>query len=56
MKGKSIQEIGVKCVNAKFRIGLTGTMPKNEADFLTIVGYLGPVIHKIMSKELIDKV
>lgn len=55
MKGKSIQEIGVKCVNAKFRIGLTGTMPKNEADFLTIVGYLGPVIHKIMSKELIDK-
>lgn len=55
MKGKSIQEIGAKCVNAKFRIGLTGTMPKNEADFTTIVGYLGPVIHKIMSKELIDK-
>ena len=30
-------------------------MPDNEADFNTVIGYLGPVIHKVMSKELIDK-
>jgi len=55
MQGKSISEIGKKCSKAKFRIGLTGSMPDNEADFNTVVGYLGPVIHKVMSKELIDK-
>lgn len=55
MKGKSISEIGKKCSKADFRIGLTGTMPENEADFSAVVGYLGPVIHKVMSKELIDK-
>ena len=55
MQGKSISEIGKKCSKAKFRIGLTGSMPDNEADFNTVIGYLGPVIHKVMSKELIDK-
>lgn len=55
MTGKSIQSIASKCVNASFRIGLTGTMPKNEADLYNIVGYLGQVIHKIMSIELIEK-
>ena len=55
MQGKSLSEIGRKCVNAKFRIGLTGTMPQNEADFNTVVGYLGPVIQQVKSKELIEK-
>jgi superfamily II DNA or RNA helicase len=55
MQGKSISEIGRKCVGASFRIGLTGTLPENEADFHTVTGFLGPVIHKVMSKELMDK-
>lgn len=55
MTGKSIQSIASKCKNASFRIGLTGTMPKNDAEMYTIVGYLGQVIHKIMSIELIEK-
>lgn len=55
MKGKCIQDIASKCINSSFRIGLTGTLPKNDADLNNIIGYLGPVIHKIMSKELIEK-
>jgi superfamily II DNA or RNA helicase len=51
MKGKSISEIGKKCSKADFRIGLTGTMPENEADFSAVVGYLGPVIQKIKNQK-----
>lgn len=55
LKAKSISEIASKCVNANFRIGLTGTLPEGDCEKNTIIGYLGPVIHKVMSKELIDK-
>lgn len=55
MQGKSLSEIGKKCFNCSFRIGLTGSLPQNEADLHTVLGYLGQVIHKIKSHELIEK-
>jgi superfamily II DNA or RNA helicase len=52
--GKSISTICSNCKNAAFRVGLTGTMPKDDASIATIVGYLGPVLYKLGAKELID--
>ncbi|MEM4261311.1 MAG: DEAD/DEAH box helicase family protein [Candidatus Woesearchaeota archaeon] len=59
-KASSLKTILEKCVNADFRIGLTGSLQdkneKNEkADFLTISGYLGPVIAKENTQDLIDQ-
>lgn len=53
--GKSISTICSMCVNADYRIGLTGTMPKDSASVATIVGYLGPVMYKLGTKELMDQ-
>jgi len=43
-KGKSISTIGSSCVNAEWRIGLSGTFPEpNTSDWFSIVGTLGPI-------------
>lgn len=54
-KGMAIKTICEKCVHCEYRIGLTGTLPKDESDVNTIFGYLGPVIFKQGAKELIDR-
>lgn len=59
-KSASIKSILAKCVNADYRIGLTGSLQdkndKNElADFLTITGYLGPVIARETMIDGINK-
>lgn len=54
-KGQSIQEICKKCTSASYRIGLTGTMPKDEAEKWTIYGFLGPTIYDLSAKTLIDR-
>ncbi|MFW6282045.1 MAG: DEAD/DEAH box helicase family protein [bacterium] len=51
----SINSCLKKCVNAEYRIGLTGTMPKELINQFTIYGYLGPKIFELKSSELIDK-
>jgi superfamily II DNA or RNA helicase len=53
--GQSIKEISEKCTNAKYRIGLTATMPKEEANVMTIQGYLGPICYELKAKELMDR-
>jgi superfamily II DNA or RNA helicase len=53
-KTTSIKTILTNCVNAEYRIGLTGTLPTDKLEKMTIVGYLGPTIFKLMSKSLID--
>lgn len=55
LTGLSLQDIAKKCINAKYRIGLTGTMPKEEANRMTIEGYLGPVSYVLKAKELMDR-
>lgn len=54
-KSNSLQEILKKCANAHYRIGLTGTLPTEEADIYNIYGYLGPTMVSVKSKELIKK-
>lgn len=39
----------------QYRFGLTGTMPKEPADQLTIKSALGEIVETISAKELIDK-
>jgi len=54
-KSNSLQEILKKCANAHYRIGLTGTLPTDDADIYNIYGYLGPTMVSVKSKELIKK-
>lgn len=55
VKSVELQKIAAKCGNASTRIGLTGTLPKEESDAYNIHGMLGPTIYKLKSKKLIDK-
>jgi superfamily II DNA or RNA helicase len=50
-----IQTIAKNCVNAEYRLGFTGTVPKNEANRSTLFGYLGPISYELKAKELIDQ-
>lgn len=54
-KSASISNILKKCVYAEYRIGLTGTLPTEEADIYNIYGYLGPKIAEVKSRTLIDR-
>ena len=59
-KAISYKSILEKCINAEYRIGLTGSLQDKEdkndkADHLTIVGYMGPVIARESTRDLIDK-
>ena len=51
----SIQSCLKKCINAEYRIGMTGTMPEELINQFTIYGYLGPKIYESTSSELIEK-
>jgi len=53
-KSAVMQGISKKCTNCSYRIGLTGTLPTEDADVFNIYGYLGGVIFKRMSKDLIE--
>lgn len=55
VSSNSLQIILKKCINAEYRIGLTGTLPTEDIDIYTIFGYLGPTMVSIKSKELIKK-
>jgi superfamily II DNA or RNA helicase len=54
-KANSLQKVAKKCVNAEYRIGLTGTLPTSKVDNFTIFGYLGPQIYYKKAKELMDQ-
>jgi len=43
------------CSNFPLRWGMTGTVPKDEYEFLPILGGIGPVVGEITAKELQDK-
>lgn len=53
-KANSIKDILVKCYNAEYKFGLTGTLPpENSCDSLIIQSYLGPKVYTIHSADLI---
>lgn len=54
-KCKTLQEITSKCINAEYRIGFTGTLPPTNINVYKIVGSLGPIIVKRITKDLQDK-
>jgi len=53
-KANSIKEILVKCYNAEYKFGVTGTLPpEGSCDSFTIQSYLGPKVYTIESADLI---
>ena len=50
----SIKKILIKCQNAEYKFGLTGTLPiENSCNSFTIQSYLGPKVYTIYSADLI---
>ncbi len=55
-KCTSIKNLTIKCYNAKYKFGLTGTLPKqNSCDSFTIQAHLGPKVYEIASWHLIEE-
>ena len=54
-KAQSLSTILTLCVNAKYRIGLTGTLDGTKTHKLVLEGLFGAVNKVITTKELIDK-
>ena len=53
-KSYSTTQLGNKCLNAEYRIGLTGTLPDDLSDRFNIKSVLGNTIFNLKSKDLID--
>lgn len=56
IQSQSVKMIINSCVNARYRIGMSGSVPKNnaEADFYNLLMFTGPIVGKIRKRELID--
>ena len=54
-KGDSIQKIANKCINASYRLGVTGSLSDSYTDELVIRGAFGSVYKLIDNKEMIEK-
>lgn len=54
-KATSLKEMVDACINAEYRIGLTGTVPDEETDRMTLKGCFGPFYHVIGQRELIER-
>jgi superfamily II DNA or RNA helicase len=53
-KANSLMGVMTKCINTKYRIGLTGTLDGTKTHKLVLEGLFGPVERVISTKELID--
>jgi len=53
--GTQVRQICDHCINAKWRFGLTGTLPKDELEMMTLVGGIGPKVDEVMAKELMKE-
>ena len=53
-KAKSLTAILEKCVNAKYRIGTTGTLDGTQTHQLVLEGLFGPVYKVTTTKDLMD--
>jgi superfamily II DNA or RNA helicase len=54
-KAKSLSSIMTKCINAKYRLGTTGTIDDTEVHKLVLEGHFGPASRLVTTKELIEK-
>jgi superfamily II DNA or RNA helicase len=54
LKGNEVRKVAENAINCTIRIGCTGTMPDQKSSKMQIEGMLGPIIHRVTAKELID--
>jgi len=54
-KAQSMTTILTSCINAKYRVGLTGTLDGTKTHQLVLEGLFGPVNKVITTRQLIDK-
>lgn len=54
-KAKSLKHIMENCINAGYRIGMTGTVPTKRNDKLVVEGLFGPKFQGESTNALIDK-
>jgi len=54
-KSKELQKIMTACINAKYRIGTTGTLDDSKVHKLVLEGLFGRVHNVTTTRELIDK-
>jgi superfamily II DNA or RNA helicase len=52
---KVMSNIVTNCVNAEYRIGVTGTLPKGPGVDFSLVGLFGDIYKVISSKELMER-
>lgn len=55
LRGDMVRSVAENAVNAAIRIGCTGTMPDSKAAQFAVEGALGPVIHRVTARQLIDE-
>ena len=55
VRGDVLKTITDNAINASWKIGMTGTIPKVRVDKLQLLGTLGPVKNVINAKGLIDR-
>ena len=52
---EKLSYISHNCLNARYRLGTTGTTPDKKIDELTMVSYLGQILKFTSTKQLIDE-
>ena len=52
VKADKLSEILECCANAKFRFGMTGTLPTSRLDKMNVLSYIGPVLKQFNSSAL----
>jgi len=53
-QANTISDILQNCPNARYRFGVTGTMPTNHLDEMSVKSFLGPVLKTFTGKDLAD--
>lgn len=54
-KAFEIQTLMKKLKRAKVRLGMTGTLPSDENERMTIMGAFGPILSTVKARELINR-
>lgn len=54
-KAKALSDILKACVNAKYKLGTTGTLSTEKSDNLIIRSIIGDILFELRSKDLIEK-
>lgn len=54
-KSKLIVKILSKLVNCKYKFGCSGTLPKEKINLHTLIYYIGEIVSKVKSSELIEQ-